>query len=120
MDPWGLAVQPDRFEQQLAVVRRTRYPLPMSEFVSRLERGTLPDKAVAVTFDDGYVDNLHEASRDWRPRVCRRHCSSLPASSDSVRSTWWDELARGILLRDRRRRCRSEGRAADFTRIRWR
>jgi peptidoglycan/xylan/chitin deacetylase (PgdA/CDA1 family) len=98
VDPWGLAVRPDRFEQHLAVVRRTRYPLPMSEFVSRMERGTLPDRAVAVTFDDGYVDNLHEAS----PRLASaRVPATLFLATGFVgqrQEYWWDELARGILL----------------------
>jgi peptidoglycan/xylan/chitin deacetylase (PgdA/CDA1 family) len=99
VDPWGLAVRPDRFEQHLAVLRRTRHPLPMSEFVSRLERGTLPERAVAITFDDGYVDNLHEAS----PRLA---AAGVPATLflatgfvGQRHEYWWDELARGILLR---------------------
>lgn len=98
IDPWGLAVRPDRFEQHLAVLRRTRLPLPMSEFVSRLQRGTLPDRAVAITFDDGYVDNLHEAS----PRLAS---AAVPATLflatgfvGQRHEYWWDELARGILL----------------------
>src|SRR5215470_438384 len=57
-DPWGLAVAPAAFEEQLEVLCRTREPLPMSEFVGRLARGTLSDRAVALTFDDGYADNL--------------------------------------------------------------
>ena len=61
----GLAVRPDHFEEHLAVLRRSRQPLAMSEFVERLERRTLPADAVAVTFDDGYVDNLREA----KPRL---------------------------------------------------
>jgi peptidoglycan/xylan/chitin deacetylase (PgdA/CDA1 family) len=69
----------------------------MSEFVSRLERGTLPDTAVAVTFDDGYVDNLHEAS----PRLaCARVPATLFLATGFVgqrHEYWWDELARGIL-----------------------
>ena len=65
VDPWGLAVQPDHFEEHLTVLRRSRRPLIMSEFFKRLERRTLPNDAVAVTFDDGYVDNLREA----KPRL---------------------------------------------------
>jgi peptidoglycan/xylan/chitin deacetylase (PgdA/CDA1 family) len=99
VDPWGLAVRPDRFEQHLAVLRRTRDPLPMSEFVSRLERGTLPDKAVAVTFDDGYADNLHEAS----PRLASAGVPAILFLATGFvgqrHEYWWDELARGILLR---------------------
>lgn len=99
VDPWGLAVHPDRFEQQLAVLRRLRRPLPMSEFIERLERGTLPPDAVAVTFDDGYVDNLTEA----RPRLA---AAGVPATLflttgfvGQHHEYWWDELARGILLK---------------------
>jgi peptidoglycan/xylan/chitin deacetylase (PgdA/CDA1 family) len=98
VDPWGLAVHPDRFEQHLAVLRRTRHPLPMTEFVIRLERGTLPGNAVAVTFDDGYADNLREAS----PRLAS---AGVPATLflatgfvGQLHEYWWDELARGILL----------------------
>lgn len=97
VDPWGLGVHPNRFEQHLAVLRRTRHPLPMSEFVSRLERGTLPDNAVAVTFDDGYADNLREAS----PRLASAHVpATLFLATGFVGQSheyWWDELARGIL-----------------------
>jgi peptidoglycan/xylan/chitin deacetylase (PgdA/CDA1 family) len=57
-DPWGLAVN---FEQQMRVLRAHRRPLPMSEFVQRLCLGTLPDRAVGITFDDGYIDNLLNA-----------------------------------------------------------
>jgi peptidoglycan/xylan/chitin deacetylase (PgdA/CDA1 family) len=66
--------------------------------VSRLEGGTLPDKAVAITFDDGYADNLHEAS----PRLAS---AGVPATLflatgfvGQRHEYWWDELARGILL----------------------
>src|ERR1700722_8811521 len=58
IDPWALAVSPIHFEQQLDVLRRTRYPILLSDFVRRLLAGTLPRNAVSVTFDDGYVDNL--------------------------------------------------------------
>jgi peptidoglycan/xylan/chitin deacetylase (PgdA/CDA1 family) len=70
----------------------------MSEFVTRLDRGTLPDNAVAVTFDDGYVDNLHEAG----PRLASaRVPATLFLATSFVgqrHEYWWDELARGILL----------------------
>ena len=85
-------------EQHLEELRRTRCPLPMSEFVGRLERGTLPDNAVAVTFDDGYADNLHQAS----PRLASaRVPATLFLATGFVgqrHEYWWDELARGILL----------------------
>lgn len=58
VDNWSLAVSSAHFEEHLSVLRRTRYPLPLAEFVRKLIDGTLPPNAVAVTFDDGYLDNL--------------------------------------------------------------
>ena len=99
VDPWGLAVHPDRFAAHMEVLRKHRTPLAMSEVVRRLEDGTLPDNAVAVTFDDGYVDNVSDA----RPRLA---AAGVPATIFLVagalgqpREFWWDELARGILGR---------------------
>ena len=60
IDPWELAVAPDRFEAQLAVLRETREPFAMSAFLERLERGTLPANAVAVTGDGGFLMNSQE------------------------------------------------------------
>src|SRR4051812_45419166 len=96
-DPWDLAVSPERFEAQMAHLRRRRTPLSLAEFMRRLEAGDLPCDAAAVTFDDGYADNLINA----RPRL-QRH--EIPATvylvSDAVgsdREFWWDELARMFL-----------------------
>ena len=99
IDPWGLAVHPDRFEAQLEVLRRKRVVMRVSEIVDRLRTGTLPDEAVALTFDDGYVDNLAEA----QPRLAAQ---SMPATLFLTAGAigpglefWWDELARAILGR---------------------
>jgi len=32
-DPWGLFVSPGYFEEQLHVLRRTRHPFPLTDFV---------------------------------------------------------------------------------------
>jgi peptidoglycan/xylan/chitin deacetylase (PgdA/CDA1 family) len=97
LDPWGLAVAPDRFEEQLAVLRDLREPLAMTDFIDHLDKGDLPANAVGVTFDDGYVDNLRTA----KPRL---ELAGVPATvfiaSGSVgtrRGFWWDELA-GLIV----------------------
>jgi peptidoglycan/xylan/chitin deacetylase (PgdA/CDA1 family) len=95
-DPWGLAVRPERFEAQLAILRRTRCPLPMPEFVQRLIEGRLPRNAVGLTFDDGYADNLRQAA----PRLRRAQVpATLFLATGTVGSRseyWWDEAARAI------------------------
>ena len=50
-----------RFDWQMAVLRRYFTPLALSEAAARLENGTLPERAVSVTFDDGYADNFNVA-----------------------------------------------------------
>jgi peptidoglycan/xylan/chitin deacetylase (PgdA/CDA1 family) len=97
IDPWALAVSPAHFEEQLSVIRRMRRPFPLIEFVDRLFAGTLPKDAVALTFDDGYVDNLELA----KPRLS---AADVPATVflatgflDSTEPFWWDELAALIL-----------------------
>src|SRR5713101_4998257 len=99
-DPWGLAVSPAHFEEQLRVLRRTRRPVPLTEFVRNLAAGTLHPSAVAVTFDDGYADNLFAA----KPRLAAADVSATVFLAtgflDRHGEFWWDELARLFLLTD--------------------
>ena len=61
VDPWGLSVSPERFAEQVRVLRARRTMLSVDAFVARLQCGDLPHDAVALTFDDGYLDNLYQA-----------------------------------------------------------
>jgi peptidoglycan/xylan/chitin deacetylase (PgdA/CDA1 family) len=98
IDYFRLAVSPACFEEQLHVLRRTRHPLPLAHFVRDLVAGTLSPNAVALTFDDGYVDNLVAG----KPRLA---AADIPATVflatgyiDCPERFWWDELARLFLL----------------------
>lgn len=48
----------DEFTAVMRVITDRFTPLSLSEGVRRLRDGTLPPRAVCVTFDDGYADNL--------------------------------------------------------------
>jgi peptidoglycan/xylan/chitin deacetylase (PgdA/CDA1 family) len=95
-DAYGLAVDPDRFEQQVAFLSRECRVVSLEELLGT-PAGELPPRAVALTFDDGYVDNLERAA----PILER---AALPATFflttrwlETPGEYWWDTLERVIL-----------------------
>jgi peptidoglycan/xylan/chitin deacetylase (PgdA/CDA1 family) len=91
-DPLYLSVAPERFEEHLQAIARVGYPLSLSEAASALARGRVPRRAVVLTFDDGYSDNLHVALP-----LLERY--GVPAtmfitSSNRGQEFWWDRLER--------------------------
>ncbi len=59
------AMRPDeptiaQFDWQMRLLRNNFQPLPLLDALEQAHAGTLPSRAVCVTFDDGYADNeLH-------------------------------------------------------------
>ena len=48
-----------RLSRQLSLLKRLGYHvISLEDFVQAVRRGTIPKRAVAITFDDGYADNL--------------------------------------------------------------
>ena len=92
-DPFFPAVPTAVFEQQMTHVARTAHVMPLEELVTRQARGALPRNALAITFDDGYRDNLVHAAP-----ILRR--LGLPATVfvatgfiGTAETPWWDRLA---------------------------
>jgi peptidoglycan/xylan/chitin deacetylase (PgdA/CDA1 family) len=97
-DPWALCVRPQHFAEQLEVLRRHGRVLGLRQLTAALREDTLPDRAVVVTFDDGYADNLYQA----KPLLERYDTpATIFLTADAIgrrREFWWDELER-LLLR---------------------
>jgi peptidoglycan/xylan/chitin deacetylase (PgdA/CDA1 family) len=96
-DPFGLAISPGHFAEQLEVLARHARPIPLRRLVSR-SGGRIPRRCVVITFDDGYADNLLAA----KPLLERHDApATVFVASDCVDTAgefWWDELE-GLLLR---------------------
>lgn len=98
-DPQRLAVNPANFSRQLEVLTEMTCPVPLEEIPVRLKSRKRNDPLLsAVTFDDGYADNLQAAAP-----ILARH--GVPATVfvvtnaiNHLREFWWDDLGR-ILLR---------------------
>jgi peptidoglycan/xylan/chitin deacetylase (PgdA/CDA1 family) len=95
-DPFFPALPTDVFERQMAFVARAYVVLPVEELADRMRRGLLPRNALAITFDDGYRDNLTHAAP-----ILARH--GLPATVFAVTGAigggeplWFDRLALGF------------------------
>ncbi len=61
-DPFFPSVPTAVFEREMAYIARTYRVLTVEELADRMQRGALPRNALAITFDDGYRDNLTQAA----------------------------------------------------------
>ena len=88
-------VSAENFAEHLEVLSKFTHPLSLSNLVQHLQAGSLPPKSVALTFDDGYADNLYVA----RPLLEKYE---IPATifictGYAGGEFWWDELDRLII-----------------------
>ncbi|VEN75403.1 Polysaccharide deacetylase [Candidatus Desulfarcum epimagneticum] len=96
-DPQLLCVSPGNFASHLEKLRKWARPIRLKDMTADIGRGRLPRKAVALTFDDGYADNLAHA----KPLLMKY---DMPATFFVTagyigrdREFWWDELERLLL-----------------------
>ena len=85
-------VSPENFAEHLHEIRKRTHPIRLSKLVQHLKDGSLPARAIAVTFDDGYADNFYAA----KPLLEKYE---IPATifictGYMGKEFWWDELKR--------------------------
>lgn len=97
-DMHHLCVSPGDFRQHMRALKETFCPMSLDDMVQAAERGKLPAGAVAVTFDDGYIDNLKTVS----PILLEY---GIPATffisaqhNDKLYEYWWDIIERIFFL----------------------
>ena len=59
--PFFEPLPPDIFEKQMQFLKSCYRVMSLQELVDRSARGEVPERAVAITFDDGYRDNFELA-----------------------------------------------------------
>jgi peptidoglycan/xylan/chitin deacetylase (PgdA/CDA1 family) len=97
IDPWSLCVTPEYFAEHLAVIKEIAHPISLQQLNLDRQQGTIPHRAVAISFDDGYADNLDRA----KPLL---ENYGIPATVfvstgylGKQQEFWWDELDRILL-----------------------
>jgi peptidoglycan/xylan/chitin deacetylase (PgdA/CDA1 family) len=96
-DPWELAVSPANFDEQLSFLKENFDVVTPDEIATAVSDKKSGSRKIAITFDDGFVDNYTNA----RP-ILESH--QLPATfymATQPLSTggtyWWEDLEETIL-----------------------
>jgi peptidoglycan/xylan/chitin deacetylase (PgdA/CDA1 family) len=97
LDPFELSVTPQHFSEHMEVLRKYSRPVSLGEMACLLREGRRPHRMVAVTFDDGYTDNLYNA----KPLLERHDVPGTvfvtTAHIGEQKEFMWDELERLLL-----------------------
>ena len=94
---YPIAVSPERFRQHMAHLKQHYQPLPLGELADALGGGSIPRRAVAITFDDGYADNYLNALPILSDLGVPATVFVSSGYIDDDREYWWDDLERILL-----------------------
>lgn len=97
-DPQLLAVTPEHFAQHMELLQKHCVVMPLSELVRVVQQGRASRRMIAITFDDGYADNLHQALPLLEKYGMPATVYVASGTLDTPREFWWDELHRLLLL----------------------
>lgn len=96
-DPFGLCVTPTHFAAQLDLLAADHQPVTLGELVARVKAGEATRREVAITFDDGYRDNLEVAVPLLQHRGIPATFFIASGHVSSGRAFWWDQLEAALL-----------------------
>jgi peptidoglycan/xylan/chitin deacetylase (PgdA/CDA1 family) len=99
-DPWELVVHPKTFEAQLQFLKKNTHVVSMEELLTSLSNKTLKNKRVALTFDDGYLDNYTQAAPLLEKYQLPASFYITTGSIGTSDQFWWDQLQDLILLNE--------------------
>ncbi|MBF0490299.1 MAG: polysaccharide deacetylase family protein [Candidatus Omnitrophica bacterium] len=97
-DPWSLCVSPERFEEQMQVIKRYTQPVSIDEIGTNKNRlSSLSKIKISITFDDGYSDNFKFAQPILNKYDIPATFFITTGAINSKEEFWWDEIGRLIL-----------------------
>lgn len=100
VDPRGTAVAPSRFAQHMEYIHQTCHPIRLLELVDAVQKRAVPHRAVAITFDDGYANNLIHAYPLLKANQIPATMFSIAANIDANNGFEWDILDQILLQVD--------------------
>ena len=91
-DPQLLSVTPERFAAQMAYLSAHFEVVSLHELVGRLPKAGTASRLIAVTFDDGYADNLSQAKPILEAYKVPATVFVATAALATGSGFWWDEV----------------------------
>jgi peptidoglycan/xylan/chitin deacetylase (PgdA/CDA1 family)/glycosyltransferase involved in cell wall biosynthesis len=96
-DVHSLCIPPDLFTAQMELIARRYRPVALEDLAAQVTAGELAACAVAVTFDDGYADNLEIAAPILAAFGVPATFFVSGAATEEPREAWWDTMERIFL-----------------------
>jgi len=96
-DPHGICVSPENFREHVRFLTRKLDVVPLSDMVRFLKQGIVRQNTIAITFDDGYRDNLTHAKEILEEFGAPATLFAVAGEIGRNRRFWWDELSRLVL-----------------------
>jgi peptidoglycan/xylan/chitin deacetylase (PgdA/CDA1 family) len=96
-DPWELCVHPRHFAEQLQILQELDLAVSLQVLMEDLHQKRVK-KGVAITFDDGYIDNYNTAMPLLMQYGIPATFFITSRNIGSLREFWWDELEKITLL----------------------
>ena len=92
-----MSIAPRAFREQMGHLREHYHPMPLDALVAAIRDGPAPPGSIAVTFDDGYLDNYTEASPVLLEFGVPATFFVTTERLNDDYEFWWDALE-GVLL----------------------
>jgi peptidoglycan/xylan/chitin deacetylase (PgdA/CDA1 family) len=96
-DPQLLSVTPERFAGHMAYLSRHFEVISLRELVERKAKAGNRSRVIAVTFDDGYADNLSRAKPILESSRVPATVFVSTAALEAGSAFWWDDLEHLLL-----------------------
>lgn len=90
-DQWELSVSPKNFEEHLQVLQQYKV-IALPELVNQWGNQKLANKSIAISFDDGYIDNYTTAKPLLEKYKLPATFFITNGNVDKQAEFWWDEL----------------------------
>jgi peptidoglycan/xylan/chitin deacetylase (PgdA/CDA1 family) len=91
-DVWEITVSADRFEQHLQVLQKMGNVVTLQQLADQIISNKLNRNTIAITFDDGYIDNFTVAKPLLEKYQLPATFFIASGNVGSDKEFWWDEL----------------------------